>query len=81
MVDMDGVDYISSIGLSALLKIAKRSQAAGERVAVCGLREYVNEVFAISGVLTLFTVHEVRAEAVASFGAAPSQESGDAQPG
>ena len=38
VVDMTGLDYISSMGLRSLLSLAKKLQNSGGRLALCGLR-------------------------------------------
>jgi anti-anti-sigma factor len=48
LVDLGGVDYISSAGLRALMMGAKQSKAAKGRLAVAGLKPVVKEIFAIS---------------------------------
>jgi anti-sigma B factor antagonist len=68
VIDMAGVPYISSAGLGVLLKSAKGARAQGGRIVLSGLADSVNNVFEISGFLTLFVVHATCAEAVESLG-------------
>ena len=48
VVDMAGVEYISSVGLRVLMVAAKQARAAGVRIAVAALQPIVGEIFAIS---------------------------------
>ena len=66
VIDMTGVEYISSAGLGVLLKGAKRARGAGGKIALSGLQESVTDVFEVSGFLTLFTVHASAGEAAGS---------------
>ena len=78
VIDMTGVEYISSVGLRVVMLASKKSKAQGCTLAVCGLQPVVREIFAISRfdlVLQVFpTLHEtlaaLSAEALAAFGAA-----------
>ena len=48
VLDFAGVEYISSVGLRALMIAAKRAKAHGARIAVANLQSVVAEIFAIS---------------------------------
>ena len=48
VLDLAGVDYISSAGLRILMVAAKELRAAGAKIAVADLRPIVAEIFAIS---------------------------------
>ena len=65
VIDMAGVDYISSAGLGVLLKGAKRARGVEGKIALSGLQESVTQVFEVSGFLTLFAVHATAGEAAA----------------
>ena len=52
LLDMSGLNYISSAGLQVLLKCAKAAQAAGKKVYVTGANPNVREILKISGFLT-----------------------------
>jgi len=57
VLDFSRVDYISSVGLRALMIAGKAARARGARIAVAGLRPVVQEIFAISrfnGVVEMF---------------------------
>jgi len=53
VLDLSGLEYVSSAGLSSILTAAKSLQARSGRFAVAGLRGLVKEVFAISGFETV----------------------------
>ena len=48
VLDMSDVDYISSVGLRALMVAAKQVKAQGGRIVVAALTPMVREVFQIS---------------------------------
>lgn len=65
VMDFADLDYISSAGLRVVLIAAKRVKAAGGAMVLCGLRPHIREVFEISGFLSILTVADDRAAAVA----------------
>lgn len=48
LVDLGGVEYMSSAGLRALMMAAKQSKAGKGRLGVAALTPVVKEIFAIS---------------------------------
>lgn len=66
-IDMSGVDFLSSIGLRALMMGHKKAQTTGARLALFGLTPVVREVFAISRFDTVLRCFESREPALASF--------------
>ena len=68
LFDMSGISYISSRGLRVFLVGARRAKKGKARIAVCGLQEFVHEVFEISGFFQLLDVYASRSEGVESFG-------------
>jgi anti-anti-sigma factor len=52
LLDLSGLEYISSAGLQVLLKCAKAAQAAGRKLFVTGANPNVREILKISGFLT-----------------------------
>jgi anti-anti-sigma factor len=48
VLDLAGVDYISSMGLRVLLMAAKQSRAQNTRIAVAALQPVVKEIFDIA---------------------------------
>jgi anti-anti-sigma factor len=53
LLDMGGVDYISSAGLQVLLRAAKLADAGRSRLVLCGLKAYVLEVLQMVGFASL----------------------------
>ncbi len=66
LVDLSGVDYVSSAGLRALMTASKQSKANGGRLAVAGLNPVVKEIFTISRFSYVVNVFESRAQALLS---------------
>lgn len=58
ILDMSKLEYIGSMGLSALLAAAKRIKAAQGELSLCSLNERVKLVFEMSGFLRLFSVKD-----------------------
>ena len=56
VVDLDGVDYMSSAGLGALQAAATKAAACGARLALCRLTEPVRVAFDLAGVMAEFTI-------------------------
>lgn len=65
VVDLGGLEYISSAGLRSILSAAKKLKAAGGDIAFCALSGIVAEVFAVSGFNKLMPVFPTRQEALA----------------
>jgi anti-anti-sigma factor len=65
VLDLAGVDYISSAGLLALQALAGRMHVAGGTLVLCGLVEAVRLTFDLAGVLDDFTLEDTVSEAVA----------------
>ena len=78
VIDMTGVEYISSVGLRVLMLASKQAKAQGCTLAVCGLQPVVREIFEISRfnlVLKVFpalreALGAISADALAAFEAA-----------
>ncbi len=68
LMDMEGLDYISSAGLRVVLLAAKRLRASDGRFGLSALKGEIRQVFEISGLLRILTVFDSRHEAVESLG-------------
>ena len=68
LLDLEGVSFLSSAGLSSLLSLARKVRKRGGRIAVCSLAESVQAVFRISGFHMVVPAHDTRAEALSSLG-------------
>ncbi len=67
VVDMSGVEYISSAGLRALAAVLVRSRAEGGDMKLAALNQRVTRVFSIIGFDVLMSVHDTPEAAVADF--------------
>ena len=56
LVDLKGLEYISSAGLRVLLVVAKQIRRNNGKMCLCSLTETVSEVFEISGFLAIFDI-------------------------
>ena len=57
VLDLDGVDYVSSAGLRTILLLAKRLEPEGGSVVLARLQPEVDEVFEIAGFKSFFEHH------------------------
>lgn len=60
IVDLAGVDYISSAGLRVVLMGAKRARNTEGGLVLCGLAPSIRDIFAVSGFLKILTTAESR---------------------
>ena len=67
LLDLSGLDFISSAGLRVLLATAQELKKNDGDLRVCCLNETVREVFDISGFSTLLLVVDCRAKALEAF--------------
>jgi anti-anti-sigma factor len=56
LVDFSGLEYVSSAGLRVVLMGAKKARQTQGKMALCGLRPDVREVFEVSGFLKIIDV-------------------------
>lgn len=56
IIDVAGLEYISSAGLGVLLKTHKRLVSAGAGLQLVNVNAHVNDVFRYSGMDKLFSV-------------------------
>jgi anti-anti-sigma factor len=64
LLDLGGVDYISSAGLRAILLIGRKLNAISGNLRFCSLGGMVKEVFSISGFNSMFPVYASLTEAL-----------------
>ena len=67
LIDLTGIDYISSAGLRILLVVSKRLGKSGGKLRLCSLNETVQEVFDISGFSMIFDLFESEDQAMMDF--------------
>ena len=58
IIELGGLDYISSAGLRSVLVITKKVKAKGGRLMLSSLQEPVKEVFEISGFSTIIPIRD-----------------------
>ncbi len=68
LVDLTGMDYISSAGFRVLLLGAKRAESTGNRLVLCGLSAKVRQLFDLGGFLDLFSIAATREEGITGAG-------------
>jgi len=67
VLDFSGITYISSLGIRALLLIAKKANEVSGKVVLCSISQDVQKVFDISGFMTLLPIANTREEALQHF--------------
>ena len=67
LVNFENLNFIASSGLRVLLATAKKLKASGGDLRICELNATVQEVFDISGFVTILSVVGTEAEALSSF--------------
>jgi len=82
VLDFTGVDYISSVGLRALMIASKQMRGAGGRIAVTSLQPVVAEIFSISRFDRVIDVHPSVAAALGQLSpaAASAHDAADRPP-
>jgi len=68
VLDLSGVEYISSAGLRVLLMAAKRLKEPPAGLVLCGMGPSVRTVLELAGFLPLFAVEARREQALARLG-------------
>ncbi|MFD8422520.1 STAS domain-containing protein [Streptomyces sp. NPDC059466] len=66
VIDLSGLTYCDSTGLTVLVTAYQRAQAAGSPLALAGLSADLTHVFEIVGLDQLFTLSPTIEEAIAS---------------
>lgn len=67
VVDLSGIDYMSSMGIRALISAKKSSANRGGNVYLASPSNVAAEVIKIAGLEHVFDIHETVVSAVASF--------------
>lgn len=57
LMDLTGVDYVSSAGLRVFLAFAKLVRRAGGELRFCGLQAEVKQVFDLTGFTNILAIH------------------------
>ena len=65
VLDLSGLEFISSAGLRSLMVVARRLKASGGRLTLCALQKPVREAFDVTGYSTIFDVFPTYEDAMA----------------
>lgn len=71
VIDLAGVEYVSSAGLRVLLLAAKRLKPPAGALVLCGMAPSVRTVLELAGFTSLFAIEDARGPALARLAAAP----------
>jgi stage II sporulation protein AA (anti-sigma F factor antagonist) len=77
VLDLDGVDFIDSSGMGAILGRYKRVVEKGGQLAVCRPREHVKRLLELAGVTRIIRVCRDAREALALLGQKEGAAGGD----
>lgn len=58
IIDLGELEYISSAGIRSILVLTKKLEARAGKLALCSLKDLVEEVFKISGFISIIPVYE-----------------------
>lgn len=67
LLNLEGLEFLSSAGLRVLLRTSKQLKRAGGATKICGAKGTVLEVLEISGLDTLMDLHVSEREALSAF--------------
>ncbi len=67
LFDFSELEYINSSGLRVLVMAYQRMKQAQGHVAICNIRDYILEIFEISGYDKIFAIFPTKEAALTSF--------------
>ena len=67
VLDLSGVEYMSSAGLREMVRVLKQVRREGGDLRLAALSERVQEVLELAGLDTIFEIYPTQVEAVGSF--------------
>ncbi|MBL6950089.1 MAG: STAS domain-containing protein [Bacteroidales bacterium] len=67
LVNLSGMDYVSSSGLRILLMALKRITVAKGKFALCSLQPNIKEIFEISGFTNIFEIYDNEEKGLKAF--------------
>ena len=67
LLNFGRVEYLSSAALAKLITLNKKLQAVNGRLILCGIAPEIREVFEITKLNKLFTIHEEEQAALQAF--------------
>ena len=65
VADLDGLEYVSSMGLRSFLTVAQKLQSRSGSLSLCGLHGLPRQVFEITKLIGIFPVYESSQQAIA----------------
>ena len=77
VLDMGGVDFVDSTGLSTLIVLLHTAQEARGSLRVASVPERLVRMVTVTGIAELLPVHETVAEALAAVDAGDAREPGE----
>jgi anti-anti-sigma factor len=66
IADLDGLQYVSSMGLRSFLSVAQRLQSSSGSLILCGLHGLPRQVFELTRLIGLFPVFDTAQQAIAT---------------
>lgn len=66
IADLDGLQYVSSMGLRSFLSVAQKLQSSSGSLILCGLQGMPRQVFEMTRLIGLFPVYETVQQAIAT---------------
>ena len=66
IADLEGLQYVSSMGLRSFLSVAQKLQSASGSLILCGLHGLPRQVFEMTRLIGLFPVFETSQQAIAT---------------
>ncbi len=67
ILDFENLEYISSAGLRVLLKAARELKGGEGKMMLCSLKDYIREVFDLSGFVSFLPIYDNMDECISSF--------------
>ena len=67
ILNLDGLEYISSAGLRILLLGMKMIKKVAGQMVLCQMKDHIREIFEIAGFLPIFTIVDSEEDALATF--------------
>jgi len=65
IVELDGLEYVSSMGLRSFLSVAQRLKSKSGSLILCGLHGLPRQVFEMTKLIAVFEVYESAQQAIA----------------
>jgi len=67
VINLEGLEYISSAGLRIMLLGMKMIKKVSGKMVICEMKEHIREIFEIAGFLPIFTIVATQDDALAVF--------------